>query len=99
MFIIEQKKLNYYSKDNLTDIEIDNFFNTKELKNIKAFIQNIVNQCNSIDDFSLVDRTRQDNSWIEAYKLNTPMNNSSIIDEYVRYMMNERYCFLNGQVL
>lgn len=83
--VYNKEKIFSYSKGKLTDDDIDNFFNTNERKNIKRFIQNIVAQTNIIDDFSLVDRTHQDDSWLDAYKpgiLHMPMDNSSIVSEY-----------------
>ena len=74
-----------YSKEKLTNAEIDNFFSTNERRNVKGFIQNIVAQTNIIDDFSLVDRTHQDDSWLGVYRsgeLHIPMDNSSIVSEY-----------------
>ncbi|HEO7348357.1 TPA: hypothetical protein VBE95_002030, partial [Streptococcus agalactiae] len=69
---------------------INKFFNTPELKNVRDFIENIVEQTNQIDDFSLVDRTHQDNVWLDVYKegeSHIPMENEKIIQEYIdRYV-------------
>lgn len=76
----------YYESRSLSSDEIDSFFNTVELKNIKSFIENIVSQTEQIDDFSLVDRTHQDKSWHTVYKegqKHIPMDNDSIIQEYI----------------
>lgn len=81
-----EKIFSYYSKDKLSDTEIDDFFNTNERKNIERFIQNIVAQINGIDDFSLVDRTHQDESWLKVYNpedSHIKMDNDTIIREYV----------------
>lgn len=36
-------------------------------QNIKWFIDDILNQLKDVDDFSLVDRTHQDDAWFDAY--------------------------------
>lgn len=44
-------------------------------------------QTNQIDDFSLVDRTHQDNVWLDVYKEgenHIPMDNKEIIQEYIK---------------
>lgn len=76
------------SKMDLTDDAIDNFFNTIELKNVKLFIENIVNQVNCVDDFTLIYRVREDSSWSNVYSPATDashlsMDNSSIVNEYI----------------
>lgn len=88
--IYSKEKTEIYSRDNLSDQEIENFFNSPERKNIKEFIENIVRQTNSIDDFSLVDRTHQDEAWLKVYKegeKHIKMDNNTIINEYIsRYV-------------
>lgn len=74
------------SEMDLTDDAIDNFFNTIELKNVKLFIENIVNQVNNIDDFTLICRVREDSSWSNVYSPDAShlsMDNSSIVNEYI----------------
>lgn len=75
-----------YLEMDLTDDAIDNFFNTIELKNVKLFIENIVNQVNNIDDFTLIYRVREDSSWSNVYSPDAShlsMDNSSIVNEYI----------------
>lgn len=62
-------------------IDID----SEEEQNIINFIHNICNQTNGMDDFSLVDRTHQDNCWLDVYQEETQhikMDNETIIEEY-----------------
>ena len=63
------------------------FSTLQRKKNIKAFIENIVSQAKQIDDFSLVERTHQDESWREVYKEgqnHIPMDKDAIIKEYTQ---------------
>lgn len=79
-------KKGLYESRSLTEDDIDSFFNTVELNNIKSFIENIVSQTKQIDDFSLVDRTHQDKAWQTVYtegQNHIPMDNNSIIQEYI----------------
>lgn len=87
--VYANEKLGSYSGEELDNETINEFFNTSEFKNVKDFIENIVEQTNQIDDFSLVDRTHQDNVWLDVYKEgenHIPMDNKEIIQEYI-----ERY--------
>lgn len=43
------------------------FQNNQVDQNVKWFIDDILNQLKDVDDFSLVDRTHQDNAWFDAY--------------------------------
>jgi len=43
------------------------FQNNQVDQNVKWFIDDILNQLKDVDDFSLVDRTHQDNAWFNAY--------------------------------
>lgn len=52
-------------------------------RNIITFINNIINQTDEIDDYTLMDRTREDRVWSDSYKNKEKnMNPYSIIDEY-----------------
>lgn len=63
---------------------------TPEMFNIVQFIDDLVSQTDKIDDFSLVDRTHQDDSWVSKYVEGSKyieMNNEQIIQEYLgRYI-------------
>ncbi|MGT2744924.1 Panacea domain-containing protein [Streptococcus phocae subsp. phocae] len=85
---VNEKKGSYSDKI-LNEEDINEFFKTPELKNVRDFIENIVEQTNQIDDFSLVDRTHQDDVWLDVYKdgeNHITMDNKKIIQEYI-----ERY--------
>lgn len=43
------------------------FQNNQVDQNVKWFIDDILNQLKDVDDFSLVDRTHQDDAWFDAY--------------------------------
>lgn len=56
-------------------------------RNISMFLENLISQINDLDDFSLVNRTHQDKSWLDSYKegqshITIPSN--IIHDEYVK---------------
>lgn len=54
-----------------------------EKHNIITFINNIINQTDGIDDYTLMDRTREDKVWSDSYNNKEKnMNPYSIIDEY-----------------
>lgn len=58
-----------------------------EKSNIIKFIDNIINQTDEIDDYTLMDRTREDKVWSDSYKNKEKnMNPNLIINEY-----NSRY--------
>lgn len=51
----------------------------------KKFIDNLFNQINSVSDFSLVERSHQDDAWKDVYETESEskiMDNSQIIVEY-----------------
>lgn len=50
---------------------------------IKKFIDELFGQIDSVSDFSLVDRSHEDNAWKEAYKHQALMNKDNIIAEYI----------------
>lgn len=52
--------------------------------NVKYFLDYMLNQLHYIDDFSLVDRARQDDAWINAYLNNNSkiMSREDIILDY-----------------
>lgn len=54
-----------------------------EKRNIITFINNIINQTDEIDDFTLIDRTCEDTIWSDSYKNKEEnMNPYLIVDEY-----------------
>ena len=54
-----------------------------EKRNIITFIKNIINQTDGIDDYTLIDRTREDKVWSDSYNNKEKnMNPYLIIDEY-----------------
>lgn len=78
-------------KDNFYDSIEDNDeipnFNPNDVvgKDIKKFIDNMVNQINGISSFGLVNRSHNDKAWRDKYNNKSEhisMNNKDIIDEY-----------------
>lgn len=58
-----------------------------EKSNIIKFIDNIINQTDEMDDYTLMDRTREDKVWSDSYNNKEKnMNPNLIINEY-----NSRY--------
>lgn len=64
---------------------------TPNIQNIKReiilFIDELFEQINSVSDFSLVDRSHEDEAWIDAYNSGATtkiMNNNDLIEEYKR---------------
>ena len=57
----------------------------KEKININAVIDNIVDQTNSMDDFSLVELTHQDDAWFDVYDGSKyiKMDREAIVGEYI----------------
>lgn len=85
--VYANEKSGRYSAQNLATEDVDTFFNTSEMRNIREFIENIASQTNNIDDFSLVDRTHQDNVWLNKYKegeRHIQMDNDEIVQEYIK---------------
>ncbi|MDN6291284.1 MAG: DUF4065 domain-containing protein [Tetragenococcus koreensis] len=85
--VYKKDKENYYD-DNLE--KLPKFeINKNYEKDVLLFIDELLDQINEMSDFTLVDRTHQDNSWKVPYNKNKgqyaiPMSNSEIIDEYVK---------------
>lgn len=78
-----------YEAENQLPINLE----THEKNNIKQFIDDLVSQTDKIDDFSLVDRTYQDNVWLDNYREGEQyieIKNEEIIKEYQeRYIVND----------
>lgn len=70
----ELKSIENILNEDLTEVE---------KRNIITFITNIINQTDEIDDYTLMDRTREDKVWSDSYKNKEKnMNPYSIVDEY-----------------
>lgn len=59
-----------------------------EKRNVVQFTDNIISQTNEVDDFTLVDRTHEDECWSKPFKENSgaphiKMNPDEIIEEYI----------------
>ena len=55
-----------------------------EIRNVRLFIGNIIEQTNDTDDFTLIGRVCEDNAWTSAINSdNKIINPQAIIDEYV----------------
>lgn len=80
--VLEKQLSGAYSKD-MTIGQVIELFPSPEKENIKDFIQNIVDQVNKIDDWHLVDLTKQDQTWKNAHPYHAPMPSDYIIQEYI----------------
>ena len=66
---------------------------TPQEKNIILFLNDLISQTNEINDFGLIDRTHQDESWIEKYDDKTKhikMDSDAIVKEYKKRYVNGR---------
>lgn len=55
-----------------------------EVRNIRQFIDNIIQQTNDTDDFTLIGRVCEDNTWVSvASRDNKTMDPQAIVNEYV----------------
>ena len=55
-----------------------------EVRNIRLFIDNIIEQTNDTDDFTLIGRVCEDDAWVSVVKSNDKIiSPQTIVDEYV----------------
>lgn len=67
------------------ELDVESLFSTETYgKEVKSFIDDLFNQIKLSSDFSLVDRSHADRSWINAFEQgqSTTINNQDIINEY-----------------
>lgn len=70
----ELKSIENILNEDLTEVE---------KRNIITFINNIINQTDEMDDYTLMDRTREDKVWSDSYSNKEKnMNPYLIVDEY-----------------
>lgn len=81
-------------------LEVNDYFTNKEIvnvsyipkteneKDIMLFVNDILEQINMLDDFSLAIRTKKDLSWKNARKNqnNLQMNNFEVKNDYIKYV-------------
>lgn len=80
-FNIEGHPQDFLNKHISTDITKDE----QKVKNIVAFLTNLVDQIDKMDDFALVARTHEDSSWTSSYvegNLHIKMDAETIKKEY-----------------
>lgn len=76
---INKKNGHYDNLDNLKPFEPE----TEQQKDILVFINELLNQIDQMSDFTLIDRTQQDQTWKETYNQGREiMNKEDIIAEY-----------------
>ena len=74
---------NKYDLVNYLLYKLNEELTLSEKNNIIKFIDNIINQTDELDDYSLMDRTREDKVWSDSYKNKEKnMNPYLIVDEY-----------------
>lgn len=79
---VNDKNNKYADVDELKEFTPSNPFE----EDVLLFLDDLIEQINDMSDFTLVDRTHQDNAWIKAYGdggYRLKMNNNTIIQEYV----------------
>lgn len=60
--------------------------NTSQEKDVILFINDLITQMNEVNDFGLVERTHQDTSWSNVYRVDEKhikMDNDKIVEEYI----------------
>lgn len=68
-----------------TSMAIDESHDVNVLPEVRLFIDEMFGQINSISDFSLVDRSHEDEAWSKAYHehgQSSVMSNEDLINEY-----------------
>lgn len=79
---IDDKNNKYAEVQELGEFKPTNPFE----EDVLVFLDDLIDQINEMSDFTLVDRTHQDKSWVEAYGdggYRLGMSNQNIIKEYV----------------
>lgn len=78
------KAMNKYEAFELTNDSFEHSLAPTEIQNILHFIDNIVEQANDTDDFTLIGRVRSDDAWRSvANSDNKTIDPQVIIDEYI----------------
>lgn len=79
-----RKAMNKYKAFELKNDSFENNLTPTEIQNILHFIDNIVEQANDMDDFTLIGRVRNDDTWRSvANSDNKTIDPQVIIDEYI----------------
>src|SRR5699024_6152250 len=87
--VYKNEKNGFYNEIQACDFNPD--IGGFEKMNIKEFTDSIISQTDKIDDFGLVDRTHQDDSWFDVYEEGQSyidMDNEMIILEYLERYVN-----------
>lgn len=76
-----------YKAVKLTEDKLNKRLTSSERRNVIQFINSIIQQTDEVDDFTLVDRTHEDDAWRDPYEKNNgenhiPMDPQVIVDEY-----------------
>lgn len=77
-----------YKAVELTEDKLNERLTLSEKRNVIQFIDSIIQQTDEVDDFTLVDRTHEDDAWSKPYEENNGENHiqmdpQKIVDEYV----------------
>lgn len=78
-----------YEAVQLTEDKLNEKLTPSEKRNVLQFIDSIIQQTDEVDDFTLVDRTREDDAWHDPFKekdgeTHKKMNPQVIVDEYAK---------------
>lgn len=80
--VYENFKQDEFTNNKMTLEQAEKIFNGHN--EARLFVDDLFNQINKVSDFSLVDRSHEDDSWIEAYNRgqSSLIDNDKIISEY-----------------
>lgn len=72
-----------YDPFGLEDAAFDKALEPSEIRNIRLFIDSIIEQTNDTDDFTLIGRVCEDDAWVSVASSNDKtMNPQTIVNEY-----------------
>lgn len=78
-----------YEAVGLTEDKLNEKLTPSEKRNVLQFIDSIIQQTDEVDDFTLIDRTREDDAWHNSFEekdgeMHRKMNPQVIVDEYAQ---------------
>ncbi|HEL2473858.1 TPA: DUF4065 domain-containing protein [Streptococcus suis] len=85
--VYDKNRNSEYSAQTIKPDTLNSNLTNSEKQNIIMFANNIIRQTNEVDDFSLVERTHEDDAWRIPYEegngaYHIKMDPNTIIDEY-----------------
>jgi len=76
--------------DKIKNFENEYLNSDQQSKEIKLFMNDLIKQVDSIDDFCLINRACKDKSYVDAYNkaIRSKIESDSIKEDYLAYMQN-----------